>query len=117
MPEEPSQPAVTREVALDVRLPRVLPTERIEVRRIRMVPDHPAGLHVHNGPVVGSIVTGSVWYEIDGEPATQLFAGDVFYEPEGARITRFDAGPDGVEFLGYFPLAPGQVPELAFLED
>ena len=111
-----SDEAVTREVVLDVRLPQVLPIERVEVRRIRMAAGHPAGLHVHNGPVVGNIVTGSVTYQVDGEPARELSAGDVFYEPEGARISKFDAGPDGVEFLAYFPLSLGQQPEMTFPE-
>ena len=112
MTEQP----VTREVVLDVRLPQVLPIERVEVRRIRMIAGHPAGLHVHNGPVVGSIVSGSVVYQVDGEPAAELHPGDVFYEPEGARIARFDAGPDGVEFLAYFPLSPALEAEIVFPE-
>jgi hypothetical protein len=36
----------------------------------------------------------------------------VFYEPEGERIARFDAQDDGVTFLAYFLLSPGQEPEL-----
>ncbi len=116
MSNESNPPPVSREVVLDVRLPRVLPTERVEVRRITMVAGHPAGLHVHNGPVFGSIVAGSVSYEIDAEPTSELHPGDVFYEPEGARIARFDAGPDGVEFLAYFPLSSGQSAELSFPE-
>ena len=116
MPNEPGPPPVSREVVLDVRLPGVLPTERVEVRRIRMVAGHPAGVHVHNGPVFGSIVTGSVWYQVEGEPTSELVAGDVFYEPQDARIARFDAGPDGVEFLAYFLLSSNQEPEITFPE-
>lgn len=57
---------------------------------------------MHNGPVFGSIETGSAVYQIDGEPSVVLRPGDVFYEPEGVRIARFDAQEDGVTFLGYF---------------
>jgi len=99
---------LVRETIMDVRLPETTPVERIEVRRIRMHPGHPAGLHTHNGPVVGSIVEGSVVYQIEGEEPLVLGPGEVFYEPEGARIARFDAGDDGVTFLAYFPLRPGQ---------
>jgi hypothetical protein len=56
------------------------------------------GLHIHNGPVFGSIETGSAVYQIEGEPETVLKPGDVFYEPEGVRIARFDAQEDGVTF-------------------
>jgi quercetin dioxygenase-like cupin family protein len=79
-----------------------------------MLPGYPAGLHVHNGPVVGSIVEGSVVYQIEGEPASLLGPGDFFYEPEGARISRFDAGPQGVTFLAYFLLKAGQEPAIEF---
>ena len=113
---EPSaEEPITRTIVSDVRLPAVKPTDRVQVREIRIRPSQPAGLHMHNGPVFGSIVTGSVVYQIDGQPASVLRAGDVFYEPEGVRITRFDAQEDGVRFLAYFLLSPGQEPELTML--
>ncbi|MDL4818411.1 cupin domain-containing protein [Actinomadura opuntiae] len=105
-------PPITRSVVLDQHLPAPRSTQRVEVRRITIAPGHAAGLHVHNGPVFGSIETGSAIYQIDGEPASVLGPGDVFYEPENTRIARFDAQDDGVTFLGYFPLAPGESPEL-----
>ena len=80
-----------------------------------VLPGHAAGLHVHNGPVVGSILAGLATYQIEGQPASVLQPGDVFFEPEGERIARFDAGTDGVTFLAYFLLAPGQEPELTQL--
>jgi len=110
---EPSdEQPITRTVVSDVRLPAVKATDRVQVREIRILPSRPAGPHVHNGPVFGCIMTGSVVYQIDGQPASVLRAGDVFYEPEGERIARFDAQEDGVTFLAYFLLSPGQEPEL-----
>ncbi len=105
---------VTRAVLLDARLPQVKETDRVEIREIRILPGHAAGLHVHNGPVVGGILAGSAVYQIEGQPATVLRAGDVFFEPEGERIARFDAQDDGVTFLAYFLLSPGQEPQLAW---
>ena len=96
----------------DVRLRAVKPTDRVQVREIRILPSQPAGLHVRNGPVFGNIVTGSAVFQVEGQPATNLRPGDVFYEPEGERIARFDAQDDGVTFLAYFLLSPGQEPEL-----
>jgi quercetin dioxygenase-like cupin family protein len=107
---------VTRTIVSDVRLPAVKATDRVQVREIRILPSQPAGLHVHNGPVFGSIVTGSVIYQIDGQAASVLRPGDVFYEPEGERIARFDAQEDGVTFLAFFLLSPGQEPELTMLD-
>jgi len=110
---EPSaEQPIIRTIVSDVRLPAVKATNRVQVREIKILPSEPAGLHVHNGPVFGNIVAGSVVYQIDGQPASVLRAGDVFYEPEGERIARFDAQDDGVTFLAYFLLAPGQEPEL-----
>jgi quercetin dioxygenase-like cupin family protein len=107
---------ISREVLLDVGLAQAKDTHRIEIRRIRIVPGHAAGLHVHNGPVVGSIVEGSVVFQVEGEPESVLRPGDVFFEPEGARIARFDAQDTGVTFLAYFLLSPGQEPEITFPE-
>ena len=41
----PEQPVI-RDVVLDVQLPQSTPTSRVQVRRIRMLPDYPAGLHI-----------------------------------------------------------------------
>jgi hypothetical protein len=68
---------------------------------------------VHNGPVVGSILDGSVVFQVAGQPASVLRAGDVFFEPEGERIARFDAG---VTFLAYFLLEDGEAAQLEMLE-
>jgi quercetin dioxygenase-like cupin family protein len=109
-----SEQPITRDILFDVELSVPMPAHRVQARRIAMVPNHPAGLHVHNGPVVGNIIEGSVIFQIDGEPEQELGPGDVFYEPEGARIARFDAGPEGATFRAYFPLRAGQEPEIDF---
>jgi quercetin dioxygenase-like cupin family protein len=67
--------------------------------------------------VVGSIVEGSVVFQVDGQPESVLRPGDVFFEPGHARIARFDAGEDGVTFLAYFPLGPGQEAEISFPDE
>ena len=102
---------------MDVRLPKTTRLDRIEVRRIRILPGHAAGLHVHNGSVLGSIVEGSVVYQVEGEQRSVLGPGEVFHEPEGARIARFDAGDEGVTFLAYFLLSAGQEPAIEFPDD
>jgi quercetin dioxygenase-like cupin family protein len=103
---------IVRTVLLDARLPATKPTDHVEVRQITMLPGVAAGPHVHNGPVVGHIVIGSVMFQIEGQDEIVLRAGDAFYEPEGVTITRFDATDDGVTFVGCFLLAAGEQPEL-----
>lgn len=107
-------PPITRSVVLDQLLPVPHDTHRVEVRRITIAPGHAGGLHVHNGPVFGSIENGSAVYQIEGEAPSVLGPGDVFYEPEGVRIARFDAQGEGVTFLGYFLLAAGEAAEITF---
>ena len=82
-----------------------------------MLPGHPGGLHVHNTPVLGYILSGSVIYQIEGEPEQVLRAGDVFFEPQDVRIKRFDALENGVEFLGYFLIGEGEEASLSVPED
>lgn len=114
--EERTEPAppLSRVIVMDQKLPEPLATQRVEIRRITIAPGYAAGLHIHNGPVFGSIETGSAVYQIEGEAETVLGPGDVFYEPEGVRIARFDAQEDGVTFLGYFLLADGVDADLVF---
>ena len=106
-------PPITRAIVLDQPIPRTS-THRVQVRRITIAAGHAAGLHIHNGPVFGSIETGSVVYQIDGEPESVLAAGDTFYEPRGTRVARFDPLEAGVTFLAYFLLDAGQEAEIEF---
>ncbi|MEV5718575.1 cupin domain-containing protein [Amycolatopsis mediterranei] len=114
--EPAAVPAVTRTLLLDQRLPAPRVIDHVEVRRITIAPHEQPGLHVHNGPVFGSIETGSAVYQVDGEPESVLTPGDVFYEPESTRIARFDAQGDGVTFLAHFPVGPGETPSLTVLD-
>lgn len=108
---------VSRVVVLDQELPKDLAVRRVEVRRITIEPNGVAGAHVHNGPVFGSIETGSVKYQVGDEEQQILQPGDVFYEPADDRISHFDAQEQGVTFLAYFPLTAGQDATLDMLDD
>lgn len=107
---------VTRAVVQDALLEHPATIVRVETRRITIPPNVAAGLHVHNGPVVGSIETGSATYQVEGDSPRVLNPGDVFFEPEGARVARFDGGPEGVTFLAHFPLAADQEATMEFPE-
>ncbi len=107
-----AKPPMSRTILSDVSLHPAKPTARVQARKITMAPGHPSGPHVHNCPVVGSIVEGSVVYQIEGESASVLGPGDTFYEPEDVVVARFDATEEGVTFLAYFLLAEGQEPEI-----
>jgi len=106
--------AATRTIEMNVPLSPVISAERIEARRITIPAGIGAGLHVHNGPVVGNIVSGTVAFQIEGEPMQTLRPGDTFFEPQDVRIARFDALDEDVTFLAYFPLTSGQEAEIEF---
>ncbi|PJI93327.1 cupin domain-containing protein [Luteimicrobium subarcticum] len=103
---------VTRAVVQDVVLDAPVHIARIETRRITMAPGVVGGRHTHNGHVVGVVESGSVTFQVAGAPAVVLGAGDVFHEPAGTVIERWDAGPEGVVFVGHFPVPAGADPEL-----
>ena len=111
-PDILGSPSVTRATLQVTQLAPAHRSAAVEVRRITMAPGLAAGYHVHNCPVFGNIVEGSVIYQIEGEPESVLRAGDVFYEPANTPIARFDATDEGVVFLGYFLLEDGQTPEI-----
>jgi len=113
-PVPTSAQPVTREMVLDARLPNAVSTERVEVRRIRILAGQAAGRHVHNGPVLGSVLEGSVLFQVEGRDEAVLRPGDVFFEPAGVPIAHFDALGEDLTFLAYFLLSPGQQPEIVF---
>ncbi len=106
---------IERDIVQDVMLANPRPVGRIQTRRITMQPNVAGGLHLHNGPVVGSIERGSAIYQVEGGAERILKVGDTFYEEEGTRIARFDAGPDGVVFLAHFSVATHEEPTLTML--
>jgi quercetin dioxygenase-like cupin family protein len=112
----PQDPPVARVVEFNTALRPPLEMSRVEARRIRMAAGVVAGRHVHNGPVVGSVVRGTVLFQVAGQPATVLKPGDVFYEPANVPIEHFDAQHNEVEFVAFFPLGEDQTPEIAFPE-
>jgi len=115
--EPTAEQPVSRAVLLDARMDAVRDVARVEIREIAMLAGHAAGLHVHNGPVVGSILSGTVTYQVEGQPPALLGPGDVFFEPEAERIARFDAGEEGLRFLAYFLLSAGQEAQLTMLAE
>jgi quercetin dioxygenase-like cupin family protein len=105
---------ISRSTLLDQPLAGGMDVSHVEVRRISIAANTTGGAHVHNGPVFGTIESGSVTFQIGEEPEAVLRAGDVFYEPAGAVVSKFDTTSEDVVFLGYFLLAEGAAPEIEF---
>lgn len=106
---------VSRLTLLDQPLAGGMDVAHVEVRRISIAANTVGGAHVHNGPVFGTIESGSVTFQIGEEPEAVLRAGDVFYEPARVVVSKFDTTSEDVVFLGYFLLAEGAAPEIEFI--
>jgi quercetin dioxygenase-like cupin family protein len=78
--------------------------QRVEVKEIRFVAHQRTGVHLHPCPVVGLIVTGSIVFQVDGQPERTLKPGDGFFEPANTRILRFDAGDAPATFVAFYLL-------------
>ncbi|MEY9848791.1 quercetin dioxygenase-like cupin family protein [Streptacidiphilus sp. BW17] len=112
-----SAPPLSRVIVMNQKLLEPLTVERVEIRRITIAAGHSTGLHIHNGPVFGTIESGSALYQIEGEEPTLLGPGDVFYEPQDVRIATFEpVGESDVVFFGFFPLGADQHAELIIPE-
>ncbi len=107
-----TQSPVQRITLATVTLPGSPSFASVEVRRITIPANVHLGAHWHNGPVFGTIETGSVFFQVGSGEEAILRAGDTFYEPGGQTISRFDATEEGVTFLAWFPVATGVEPEL-----
>lgn len=78
-----------KEVHFDSR-----PISKVDIREISLAPGQKGPLHKHPCPVVGYIVSGSVYFQVKGDSVIVLKAGEPFYEPADAIITHFDNASD-----------------------
>jgi quercetin dioxygenase-like cupin family protein len=81
-------PILRKQLMLAHFAPR--PISRVDIREINLAPGQKGPLHKHPCPVVGYIVSGTIYFQVKGDSARILGAGDPFYEPAGTVITHFD---------------------------
>ena len=79
---------------------------KVDVRQINFHPLQQTGRHLHPIPVTGYIVSGTVLFQVEGEPAKILKAGDAFYEPANHVIVHFDnpSSSKPLEFIAFYLL-------------
>jgi quercetin dioxygenase-like cupin family protein len=79
---------------------------RVDVRRITLEPSQTSGRHLHPCAVVGYIVSGTAFCQIEGEPAELLPVGSAFYEPAGKVIADFGNASDvtPMTFIAFYLL-------------
>lgn len=59
--------------------------KEVLVKRIELKPGASAPPHMHPGMVTGYIETGTLEFQLKGEPLKSLKAGDTFFEPPGSH--------------------------------
>jgi quercetin dioxygenase-like cupin family protein len=81
---------------------------RVEIKQIDLAPAQQSGLHRHPCPVVGYVASGTIRFQVDGQPAQMLSAGSAFFEPADAKIAHFDnASVDSpATFVAFYLLGP-----------
>lgn len=55
------------------------------VQRIELLPGASAPPHQHPGMVTGYVISGSLNFQVEGEPLLHLKAGDTFFEVPGSK--------------------------------
>ncbi len=77
---------------------------KVKVVEIEFPAGQKAPLHKHPCPVIGSIVEGECFVQVEGEPAKVLKAGDAFYEPANTPIIHFDnySEKEPMKFIAYY---------------
>jgi quercetin dioxygenase-like cupin family protein len=90
----------------------------VDVREINFGPKQKTGRHQHPIPVMGYVVSGTVLFELEGQPAKVLHTGDAFYEPANTTIVHFDNQSDteSLKFVAYY-LLNGETELIKILPD
>lgn len=99
------QSSVSRTDLLTVQLQKQV-VSRVEIKEVTIPAGGKASYHLHPCPVVGYIVSGSVLFQIEGQPEQILEAGSAFYEPKNQPILKFDNASDSIPltFTAYYLL-------------
>ena len=64
----------------------------VEIKEVNIAEGQAVPKHLHPCPVVGYIVSGTVFFQVEGEERKVLKQGDAFYEPKNKTILHFDNG-------------------------
>jgi quercetin dioxygenase-like cupin family protein len=84
-----SQPPILRKQLMLAQF-KARPISKVDIREINLAPDQKGPLHKHPCPVVGYIISGTIYFQVKGDSARILKAGDPFYEPANTVVTHFD---------------------------
>jgi quercetin dioxygenase-like cupin family protein len=106
-----SEPAsVVRRDLLDVAFDDATTIARSHISRVELAPGRRAGVHRHPCHVVGCVLSGTIRFQVAGQPETLLGSGDAFHEPKDVEIPHFDnaSAAEPAVFVACYLLPPGE---------
>ena len=79
---------------------------KVDVREINLEPGQKTGYHKHPCPVISYIVSGSVYFQIEGDTLRLAKAGEIVFEPANTNILRFEnaSTTEPLKFIPYYLL-------------
>ncbi|HEY1084165.1 MAG TPA: cupin domain-containing protein [Prosthecobacter sp.] len=85
--------------------------KEVVVKRIELQPGASAPPHMHPGMITGYVVSGSLEFQLKGEPVQKLKAGDTFFEPPGSHhILAKNPDPSAKTLIIAFVINPKGAP-------
>ncbi len=101
---------VVRTPILTVPLTAAKTIDHVRGVSIDFAPSQRTGRHQHPIPVVGYIVSGTIAFQVEGQPARTLHAGEAFYEPADTTIAVFDnaSNSEPAKFVGFYLMGAGE---------
>ncbi|MEN7548068.1 cupin domain-containing protein [Rapidithrix thailandica] len=82
----------------------------VHTEKITFQAGQKAPRHLHPCPVLGYVVSGTVRFQVEGQPERILKAGEAFFEPAATPIVHFDnfSEKEPLVFLAYYLLQEGE---------
>lgn len=111
------QPQIARKDVLSVEIQPLGKLSKVTAQEITFAAGTKAPRHTHPCPVVGTVASGEIAFQVEDEAVQVLAAGSAFYEPANATITRFDNVGKGEAKFTAFYLCDGQPGSMTQLKD
>jgi len=111
------QPQIARKDVLSVEIQPLGKLSKVTAQEITFGTGAKAPAHTHPCPVIGTVASGEIAFQVEDKPVQVLSAGSAFYEPANTTITRFDNVGSGEARFTAFYLCDGQPGPMTKLKD
>jgi quercetin dioxygenase-like cupin family protein len=115
-PSPTSADPIVRTILLTAPIEGSKLVDHVEMRAITIAAHQRTGPHVHPCPVVGTVTSGSIVFQVEGQAERTLKAGDAFYEPANTPILHFDTAAEPATFAASFLLGKDQANTVVMLD-